>query len=85
MDILYSGDIDVICLVTSDSDFTKLAYRIKESEKVLIGIGELKTSESLACDEFKVLDLIYQVMSEETQEGLVLNDDWENFASVGIC
>lgn len=63
MDILYGGEIDVICLVTSDSDFTKLAYRIKESGKVLVGMGEQKTNESLAqaCDEFKVLDLIYQV------------------------
>ena len=63
MDILYSGEINTICLVTSDSDFTKLAYRIKESGKELIGMGEQKTNESFAqaCDEFKVLDLIYQV------------------------
>lgn len=63
MDILYSGEINTICLVTSDSDFTKLAYRIKESGKELIGMGEQKTNESLAqaCDVFKMLDVIYQI------------------------
>ncbi|MBO5146217.1 MAG: NYN domain-containing protein [Lachnospiraceae bacterium] len=70
MDILYSGEVDTICLVTSDSDFTKLAYRIKESGKMLIGMGEQKTNESLAqaCDEFKVLDLIYQIDDSGEQE-----------------
>lgn len=70
MDILYGGEIDVICLVTSDSDFTKLAYRIKESGKMLIGLGEQKTNESFAqaCDEFKVLDLIYKVEEIEEDE-----------------
>lgn len=70
MDILHGEEIDVICLVTSDSDFTKLAYRIKESGKTLIGMGEQKTNVSLAqaCDEFKVLDLIYQVAENESLE-----------------
>ncbi|MGN1315238.1 MAG: NYN domain-containing protein [Lachnospiraceae bacterium] len=68
MDILYTGDVDVICLVSSDSDFTKLAYRMKEAGKMVIGMGEQKTNESLAkaCDEFKLLDLIYKaVVTEE--------------------
>ena len=70
MDILYSGEVDTICLVTSDSDFTKLAYRIKESGKKVIGMGEQKTNGSLpqACDEFKMLDLIYQVEDSEEEE-----------------
>ena len=67
MDILYTGDVDVICLVSSDSDFTKLAYRMKEAGKTVIGMGEQKTNESLAkaCDEFKLLDLIYKSVVEE--------------------
>ena len=67
MDILHGEEIDIICLVSSDSDFTKLAYRIKESGKLLIGMGEQKANESLAqaCDEFKVLDLIYKVQNED--------------------
>ncbi|MGN1085113.1 MAG: NYN domain-containing protein [Lachnospiraceae bacterium] len=79
MDILYSGGVDIICLVTSDSDFTKLAYRIKESGKVLIGMGEQKTNESLAqaCDEFKVLDLIYQVSDSEEPEEIISGEPAE--------
>ncbi len=69
MDILYTGDVDVICLVSSDSDFTKLAYRMKEAGKTVIGMGEQKTNESLAkaCDEFKLLDLIYKSVVEEPE------------------
>jgi len=83
MDILYGGGVDVICLVTSDSDFTKLAYRIKESGKVLIGMGEQKTNESLAqaCDEFKVLDLIYQVQDNEEPEEVVSKEEPEEEAA----
>ncbi len=61
MDILHSGQIDTLCLVSSDSDFTKLVYRVKEAGITVIGMGEQKTNESLvkACDEFRLLDLIY--------------------------
>ncbi|MBQ9991700.1 MAG: NYN domain-containing protein [Lachnospiraceae bacterium] len=69
MDILYTGDVDVICLVSSDSDFTKLAYRMKEAGKTVIGMGEKKTNESLAkaCDEFKLLDLIYKAVVTDVE------------------
>ena len=43
MDILYSGKVDGFCLVTSDSDFTKLAMRLREEQKYVIGMGESKT------------------------------------------
>lgn len=80
MDILYSEEIDIICLVTSDSDFTKLAYRIKKSGKTLIGMGEQKSNESLAqaCDEFKVLDLIYQVSVGEGAEEITSEEEEPN-------
>ncbi len=70
MDLLYTQDIDVFCIVSSDSDFTKLVYRLKEAGKVVIGMGEAKTKEALAkaCDEFKILDLIYKDADLETQE-----------------
>ena len=66
MDILHEEEIDIICLVSSDSDFTKLAYRIKESGKYIIGMGEQKANEAIvqACDEFKMLDLIYNINIE---------------------
>lgn len=58
MDLLYSGKIDVFCIVSSDSDFTPLAMRIKAEGKQVIGFGEQKTPLSLvkACSRFLYLD-----------------------------
>jgi len=60
MDILYTHKIDVFCIVTSDSDFTKLAMRLRESQAYVIGMGESKTPLALtkACNKFFHLDLI---------------------------
>ncbi len=62
MDILYSGDVDGFCLVSSDSDFTKLATRLREAGKQVIGIGEKKTPEPfiVACDRFIYLEILQQ-------------------------
>jgi uncharacterized LabA/DUF88 family protein len=60
MDLLYTGDIDGFCLVSSDSDFTKLASRLRESGKAVYGFGEPRTPASLvnACDKFVYLDVL---------------------------
>lgn len=62
MDILYTGNVTGFCLVTSDSDFTKLANRLREAGMLVIGMGEQKTPISLvsACETFKFLDLLYK-------------------------
>lgn len=54
MDLLYSGRLDGFCIVSSDSDFTRLAARIRESGLVVYGFGERKTPEPFvaACDKF---------------------------------
>jgi uncharacterized LabA/DUF88 family protein len=54
MDLLYSGRFDGFCLVSSDSDFTRLAARIRESGLTVYGFGERKTPKSFvaACDKF---------------------------------
>src|SRR5690606_37167842 len=54
MDLLYTGTFDGFCLVSSDSDFTRLAARLRESGKMVYGFGEHKTPRSLvaACDRF---------------------------------
>ena len=67
MDILYSGNVNGFCLVTSDSDFTKLANRLREAGMLVIGMGEQKTPASLvaACEQFKYLDLLYAEEEEE--------------------
>ena len=60
MDILYSNNIDGFCLVSSDSDFTRLAIRLRESGKHVIGMGEKKTPKpfSTACNAFKYLEIL---------------------------
>ncbi|PKM85106.1 MAG: hypothetical protein CVU86_03715 [Firmicutes bacterium HGW-Firmicutes-11] len=60
MDILYSGNVDGFCLVTSDSDFTRLASRLRESGMDVVGMGERKTPKAfiVACNKFKYLDII---------------------------
>ncbi|MDD5093592.1 MAG: NYN domain-containing protein [Dehalococcoidia bacterium] len=54
MDLLYAGNFDGFCLVSSDSDFTRLASRIRESGKIVYGFGEQKTPRPFvtACDRF---------------------------------
>jgi len=60
MDILYSSKIDGFCLVSSDSDFTRLAIRLREAGMYVIGLGEKKTPEPFfaACDKFIYLEII---------------------------
>ena len=60
MDILYSGKIDGFCIVSSDSDFTRLATRLREAGMKVIGIGERKTPHPfiVACDKFIYLEII---------------------------
>ncbi|HIW55918.1 MAG TPA: NYN domain-containing protein [Firmicutes bacterium] len=59
MDILYSKNIDGFCIVSSDSDFTRLITRIREDGKIVYGMGERKSPKSLinACDKFIYLDV----------------------------
>lgn len=60
MDILYSGQVDGFCLVSSDSDFTRLAARLRESGMMVVGMGERKTPKPFisACNRFKYLDIL---------------------------
>jgi len=62
MDILYTNDVDGFIIVSSDSDFTKLAMRLRESGKRVIGMGESKTPKPFvrACEQFKTLDVLYK-------------------------
>ena len=61
MDLLYQSKIDAFCIVSSDSDFTRLASRLRESEKYVLGLGEQKTPQSFisACNKFSYIDLLY--------------------------
>ena len=60
MDILYSNKVDGFCLVSSDSDFTRLATRLREASMKVIGIGEKKTPDPfiVACDKFIYIEIL---------------------------
>lgn len=66
MDILYSGKVNGFCLVSSDSDFTKLATRLREAGLMVIGMGEKKTPDPfiVACDKFIYLEILQQTSDE---------------------
>jgi len=70
MDILYSGNVDGFCIVSSDSDFTKLAARLREAGMFVIGMGEKKTPTPFksACEQFKYLEVLASVPSHTHQQ-----------------
>ena len=67
MDILYSGTVDGFCIVSSDSDFTRLVARLRESGMMVVGMGESKTPKPFisACNQFKYLDILLTNEQEE--------------------
>lgn len=70
MDILYTMSVDGFILVSSDSDFTRLASRLRESGMHVIGMGESKTPSAFiaACNSFKYLDVLYKTAEGEKEE-----------------
>lgn len=69
MDILYSGKVDGFCIVSSDSDFTRLAIRLREAGMKVIGIGEKKTLKPFitACDKFIYIEILASQEEEEDE------------------
>lgn len=70
MDILYSGRVDGFCIVSSDSDFTRLALRLREAGMKVFGIGQKKTPNPFiaACDKFIYMEIIPQFEEAEPEE-----------------
>ena len=70
MDILYSEKVDGFCLVSSDSDFTRLATRLREAGMKVYGIGEKKTPSPfiVACDKFIYIEILKNLVEESTLE-----------------
>ncbi len=62
MDILYTGRVDGFCVVSSDSDFTRLATRLREAGMKVFGMGEQKTPSAFraACDKFIYIEILEQ-------------------------
>ncbi len=74
MDILYSGKVDGFCIVSSDSDFTRLASRLREAGMLVIGMGEKKTVEAFrtSCTAFKYLEVL--AADDENQSDISRKD-----------
>ena len=70
MDILYTGQVDGFVLVSSDSDFTRLAIRLREAGKKVYGMGEKKTPNPfiVACDKFVYIEVIRSAAQQEGAE-----------------
>lgn len=72
MDLLYQSNLDGFCIVSSDSDFTRLASRLRESQKYVLGMGESKTPRSFisACNKFLYLDVLLEEAEENEAEDI---------------
>ncbi len=70
MDILYSEKVNGFCIVSSDSDFTRLATRLREAGMQVIGIGEKKTPNPfiVACDKFIYIEILKSKSKEKDSE-----------------
>src|SRR5690606_18373282 len=70
MDLMHVGAVDMFCLVSSDSDFTRLAQRLRENGKTVFGFGERKTPEAFrnACDRFIYLENLGPAVTEQVPE-----------------
>ncbi len=80
MDILYSHNVDGFCIVSSDSDFTRLAARLRESGMYVVGMGEKKTPKPFiaACNRFVYLE----ILSSEQHKAETENEDGMDIKAV---
>lgn len=79
MDILYSGNVDGFCIVSSDSDFTKLAARLREAGMFVLGMGEKKTPTPFiaACELFKYLEILMAPIHPETKQEVATSQEFK--------
>ena len=89
MDILYSGKVDGFCIVSSDSDFTRLATRLREAGMKVIGMGEKKTLIPFisACDKFIYIEILgtgskVKEPEDEKEEVAATHEDKETISTV---
>lgn len=71
MDILYTGKVDGFCIISSDSDFTRLALRLREAGVKVIGMGQKKTPSPFiaACDKFIYIEILSETDAKPVKEG----------------
>lgn len=70
MDLLYTENLDGFCIVSSDSDFTRLAARLREDGKLVLGFGQRKTPKPFvaACDKFIYTEILQENVGETDEE-----------------
>ena len=86
MDILYSNSVDGFCIVSSDSDFTKLAARLREAGMYVIGMGEKKTPTPFisACEKFKYLEVLVSMASKPAETKSIKEAQRQEEPKVGM-
>lgn len=93
MDLMHTGDIDTFCLVSSDSDFSRLAQRLREAHKTVIGFGERKTPTAFiaSCHRFIYFDNLGTSIGSGRRQhpsdaveliGKVMTEDEDGWAAV---
>lgn len=87
MDILYSKNVDGFCIVSSDSDFTKLASRLREAGMYVIGMGEKKTPTPFiaACEKFKYLEVLASITVDDVETSQVKGTTVQKETKVGMA
>jgi uncharacterized LabA/DUF88 family protein len=80
MDLMHGGDVDMFCLVSSDSDFTGLAKRLREKGKTVIGFGERKTPEAFrnACNRFVYIENLEPTVTDAPDRSVVAATEAES-------
>ncbi len=70
MDILYTGRVDGFCIISSDSDFTRLALRLREAGVKVIGMGQKKTPAPFiaACDKFIYIEILSEMAAQQSRD-----------------
>jgi uncharacterized LabA/DUF88 family protein len=83
MDVLYSNKVEGFCLVSSDSDFTKLATRLREAGMLVIGIGEKKTPNPfiVACDKFIYIEILKSQSEEKTEKVTETKQEYDKISN----
>ena len=86
MDLLYTAPLDGFCIISSDSDFTRLAIRFRESGKLVYGFGEMKTPESLraACNKFIYIENLLQNKVTDTSAANTAQDKSKVVAEIKL-
>ncbi len=86
MDLLHGGTVDGFCIVSSDSDYTRLATRIREQGQFVMGIGRAQTPKAFvnACEVFVYTENLSSEPGDQTSEARLVSSDWTSTAARAV-